>query len=602
LPQAQAEASSAAPTSVAPRLRHWPAVVGAILLAAMTCGMGWLLLGVMAVRQQRLRSRPVSDSELLQLIDSLRAELGCRRPVEVRQSDDLTTAATIGWRRPVVLLPADWRTWTAAERRAVLAHEIAHARSHDFLALLLGHLGLMLHFYHPLLRWLMGRLRLEQELVADAAAANVSGGQRQYLITIAELALRQPDRSLSWPIRAFLPTQTTFLKRIAMLRDSHVRFDRPSAAMRSVTVGAVLLCGLLIAGLRGSSAPKQVETDEPATVAQVGKPGPPAKDQPAPPPARQRATASPAKPAAADRLDEVLSWLPADTETILGGNGPFALAVPHKKAPSDHPAIDEMAKSFPALMMSGLLEKRVAPKELTGLSISLAVGAIRGYRSPRGPKDLLSCGVIMVEKDGEQALEAVMRSLLGKAGRRMQVAGKATAVFEERVEKDTQTVFIAQPRPNVLLCASQEGILKEVLENTERKPATRITLRDFPEWKYVNTKSTAWAIRHYRKAAAAKGRSSPERNDADSFHDPDAVGFSYSYNPATKEATICYLTHPQQNAVAIMVRSFPIGLGWKFEEIKPGVARVTTAFDKNDAGVAISLWLLVALFDAKLDL
>ena len=109
LSQAQAEASSAAPTSAVPRLRHWPAVVGAILLAAMTCGMGWLLLGIMAVRRQRLRSRPVIDAELLQLIDSLRAELGCQRPVEVRQSDDLTTAATIGWRRPVVLLPADWR-------------------------------------------------------------------------------------------------------------------------------------------------------------------------------------------------------------------------------------------------------------------------------------------------------------------------------------------------------------------------------------------------------------------------------------------------------------------------------------------------------------
>ena len=102
----------------------------------------------------------------------LRAELGCRRPVEVRQSDDLATAATIGWRRPVLLLPPDWTTWTAAQQRAVLAHEIVHARSHDFIALLVGQFGLALHFYHPLLHWLMGRLRLEQELAADAAAAS----------------------------------------------------------------------------------------------------------------------------------------------------------------------------------------------------------------------------------------------------------------------------------------------------------------------------------------------------------------------------------------------------------------------------------------------
>ena len=56
------------------------------------------MLGVMAVRWQVLRSRPVLDGKLLELVDVLRAKLGCRRPVEVRQCDDLVTAATVGWR------------------------------------------------------------------------------------------------------------------------------------------------------------------------------------------------------------------------------------------------------------------------------------------------------------------------------------------------------------------------------------------------------------------------------------------------------------------------------------------------------------------------
>ncbi len=252
---------------------HWPAVVAVLLLAAMACGLGWLMLGVAAVRWQRLRSRPVLDRELLELVDVLRAELGCRRPVEVRQADDLATAATIGWRRPVLLLPADWTTWTADQRRAVLAHEIVHARSHDFLALLFGQLGLALHFYHPLLHWLIGRLRLEQELAADAAAASISGGQRQYLMTIAELALHQQDRPLLWPARTFLPTQTTFLRRIAMLRDSKLRFDRLSPVARLATVGAVLLCGLLVAGLRGPGGQQQARAEDAVT---------PANNEPAP--------------------------------------------------------------------------------------------------------------------------------------------------------------------------------------------------------------------------------------------------------------------------------------------------------------------------------
>jgi hypothetical protein len=99
---------------------RWPAVVASVVLTGMAAGAGWLLLGLLAVRSQRARSWPVEAPALLELIDTLRADLGCRRRVEVRQSSDLVTAATIGWRRPVILLPTEWTAWTAEQRRAVL--------------------------------------------------------------------------------------------------------------------------------------------------------------------------------------------------------------------------------------------------------------------------------------------------------------------------------------------------------------------------------------------------------------------------------------------------------------------------------------------------
>ena len=244
---------------------RWPTVIAALFIVAMAFGLGRLILGVMAMRRERLRSRPVQNRELLELVEVLRAELNCRRPVEIRQSDDLATAAMIGWRSPLLLLPTNWTTWTADQRRAVLAHEIAHARNHDVLALLFGQLGLVLHFYNPMLHWLMNRLRLEQELAADAAAASISGGPWKYLTTIAELALHQQNRPLSWPARTFLPTQTMFLRRIAMLRNSKPRFDRLSPAVRLMAIGAVLLCGLLVAGIRGPEAQQPALAEEVAT-------------------------------------------------------------------------------------------------------------------------------------------------------------------------------------------------------------------------------------------------------------------------------------------------------------------------------------------------
>jgi beta-lactamase regulating signal transducer with metallopeptidase domain len=247
--------------------QHWPAIVAALMLAAISFGLGWLVLGVLAVRRERLRSCPVLNLELKELVDALCEELFCRRRIEVRHSDHLTTAATIGWRRPVLLLPTDWTAWTAQQRRAVLAHEIVHARGHDYLALFFGQFALALHYYHPLLHWLMNRLRLQQELSADAAAASVSGGQGTYLRIIAELALRQRDRPLLWPARAFFPPPSTFYRRITMLRDTNLRFVKLSPMVRLTTIGIVSLCGLLAAGFRGpgNESTQATAADAPAS-------------------------------------------------------------------------------------------------------------------------------------------------------------------------------------------------------------------------------------------------------------------------------------------------------------------------------------------------
>jgi beta-lactamase regulating signal transducer with metallopeptidase domain len=251
LAQAIAEELVAAPSADSTHGWRWPALLAAILLTIMACGLGWFVLAMFAVRWRIKKSRLVEDRRLSELLDVLCAELGCLRPIEVRQDDDLVTAAMVGWRRPTLLLPRDWTTWTEAQRRAVLAHEIAHARGHDCLAAFCGQLAMMLHVYHPVLHWLANRLRMEQELAADATAASLSGGQRQYLVTIAELALRQQDRPLFWPARTFLPTRTTFLRRITMLRDNKLSCQRLSPHARLIAVGIVALGGILVAGLRG---------------------------------------------------------------------------------------------------------------------------------------------------------------------------------------------------------------------------------------------------------------------------------------------------------------------------------------------------------------
>ena len=257
------------PAATARDVWRWPAWIALGLIAAMTLGLTRLALALRAVALLRRRGKPIIDVPLRDEVDLLRAEMGCVKEVEIYETRDLTTPATIGWRRPALLLPVDWNDWRPDERRAALAHELAHVQEGDYLSGLWAQACLSVHLYHPLAHWLVARLRLDQELAADARAARLSGGSRLYLEALARLALRRPgplEPSTSanlWPARPFLPTRGMFLRRMEMLHDPNstpLRTEPLRPLGRALTIAALSAAALIVAGLRG---PLQAQQDAP---------------------------------------------------------------------------------------------------------------------------------------------------------------------------------------------------------------------------------------------------------------------------------------------------------------------------------------------------
>ncbi len=281
----QSELNRTAAVVEQPAAPVWPMWVGIIA----TCGIGVsvirLLLGWRAIQRDRRTSRAIDSPQLAELCDLLRAELSITRPVQLRESPYMATAATIGWKQPVILLPLDWVTWEATELRAVLAHELGHISRRHFPAWLMAQVTLALHFYHPCMHWIVGRLRLAQELEADEDAALVNGGRQSYLESLAALAIRQADVPVSWPARAFLPTRRTFLRRIEMLRSKRP-LGAPSAVMSFIACGLVLAGVTFAAGVRDDVSQVAANTDAgnsqlddnqnaPIIGTPIGIPGPP---------------------------------------------------------------------------------------------------------------------------------------------------------------------------------------------------------------------------------------------------------------------------------------------------------------------------------------
>jgi hypothetical protein len=238
----------------AARCRPWSRLLAVVALAGTGLGLLRLATGLWVVRIWRRRGRVVDDPGMTGLLHELRGAMRCRPPVEIRQAADLTTAATAGWWRPALLLPGDWRSWSDSQRRAVLAHELAHIVRGDYAVGLLARLAVALNSYHPVVRWIAARLRLQQEQAADALAARFAGGRASYLVALSRLALEQDGRSPCWPAREFLPARGTLIRRIAMLRrqDGTGTIDRPlSRAWRLVTTCTLLGLTLGVAALRG---------------------------------------------------------------------------------------------------------------------------------------------------------------------------------------------------------------------------------------------------------------------------------------------------------------------------------------------------------------
>lgn len=207
-------------------------------------------------------SYPVCDEQILHLVAVQSRDFGLNRTPRVRESKLVPIGATVGWQRITVLLHSDWREWSAEERTAVIAHELAHAARHDFVWVILAGWTRIALFFHPMVHALIHRLRLEQELAADQLAAGKVGSAKAYGRALASLALRS-QQSLGTSnarLSSMLAAgQICVTRRILMLRQGSLK-PIPSRSRWSIWAMAAIACTAIpIAGLRGTTQEPAVE-------------------------------------------------------------------------------------------------------------------------------------------------------------------------------------------------------------------------------------------------------------------------------------------------------------------------------------------------------
>src|SRR6185295_16966297 len=152
-----------------------------------------ILLGRMAggwwhVRRLHRIALATSSSRWQTACRRLAYRLGLPAAAHVVESALVDVPTVVGWLRPAILLPvAALASLTPAQVEAILAHELAHIRRHDYALNVLQTIAETLLFYHPAIWWVSNRIRAEREHCCDEIAVAVCGDPISYAHALAEL-------------------------------------------------------------------------------------------------------------------------------------------------------------------------------------------------------------------------------------------------------------------------------------------------------------------------------------------------------------------------------------------------------------------------------
>ncbi|MCG8456957.1 MAG: M56 family metallopeptidase [Holophagales bacterium] len=256
------------------------ALLGLAWLTGATAALFPTVVGLVGLGLIGLRASPFDRIALETKVwrrdlDAISRALDIQGPIRLVAQHAVTVPMTWGLVVPTILLPAEARSWGESQRRAVLAHELAHVARHDWATQMLGRLAAAVFWFHPLAWRALSRLEEEAEKAADDRALSVNaartagasdgGSPADYADLLLGLARRRSER-----------LGTAYSAGLAMARghelsqriDSILDPRRKRQPVRRYQVVLAALTMLLTVGLLGSTRivsaqPDRLQQDRP---------------------------------------------------------------------------------------------------------------------------------------------------------------------------------------------------------------------------------------------------------------------------------------------------------------------------------------------------
>lgn len=238
-------------------------------------------------------------------VRALLDELASGRRVHLVISPRAQVPFSFGLFRPTVVLPIGLANAAPLSvLRWALGHELAHLERRDAWGTLLLGLGQVVYWFVPWYGYLIRRVRLCQEYLADATAAGLGGSPADYAEFLVHYAAGPTAPALASGVSG---ASSDLFRRINMLLDPKKVLE--GACPRRWLTG--MICGLLSLAVLGAGVGLRVYADDPARVEKKAneKKEEPKKEEPAKP-AEKKEEPKKRLPGLFPDLDDVFKNLP----------------------------------------------------------------------------------------------------------------------------------------------------------------------------------------------------------------------------------------------------------------------------------------------------
>jgi beta-lactamase regulating signal transducer with metallopeptidase domain len=175
-----------------------------------------MIQGMRYLRHARKQQVYVAAAEWRTRLQQLCTALGVTKSVRLLESAFVKVPIVAGHLKPVILMPAGLLTGLPAQQiEAVLLHELAHIRRHDYIVNLLQVCCETVFFFNPGFLWMSVLLRDEREHCCDDIALQQTGSKKTFIEAL--ISFKEYTLSSQYPAVAFPGRKNQLLQRVSRI-------------------------------------------------------------------------------------------------------------------------------------------------------------------------------------------------------------------------------------------------------------------------------------------------------------------------------------------------------------------------------------------------